>query len=342
MLTSEGESWKTQRYSVNKIFAKKSIKDYMTLMENETINVICDLSLNENVNMSKMSSEITMNIVNKILFGNMFENEEKHEMVRIVNTINDEIMKYLNPIHNSIRHIPFYGKELRKSTKHIRETIERTLDTVVEKADISEFMGTILEMKTKNEAIDQILTFFLAGYDTSASTITWALYLLHKKENEKYLEHIREELKYKDESLMLINVIKETLRLYPAGGGGFLRKYKGESGFPEEWALNSDIIVPVYSMHRHPEYWISGDEFLPKRWELVSEGDMTNIFMPFSQGSRNCVGKHFAMLEIYCVLSTILQNVRFKSTTQDIESILTPVLTGDKPLEGTVSYQSLI
>lgn len=318
MLTSEGESWKTQRYSVNKIFAKKSIKDYMTLMENETINVICDLSLNENVNMSKMSSEITMNIVNKILFGNMFENEEKHEMVRIVNTINDEIMK------------------------HIRETIERTLDTVVEKADISEFMGTILEMKTKNEAIDQILTFFLAGYDTSASTITWALYLLHKKENEKYLEHIREELKYKDESLMLINVIKETLRLYPAGGGGFLRKYKGESGFPEEWALNSDIIVPVYSMHRHPEYWISGDEFLPKRWELVSEGDMTNIFMPFSQGSRNCVGKHFAMLEIYCVLSTILQNVRFKSTTQDIESILTPVLTGDKPLEGTVSYQSLI
>ena len=337
MLTSSGPEWKSQRKALDAAFVRKEIESSIPLMKQETRDVIASTNCDEVVNITTMCSAITLNIVSNVLFGETFDDNAKSKVVTHVAKVNDEIMKFLNPLYIPVTYSPSYVQSMLHSTIEVRKQVECALDKRLQSdVECNDLLSLIIDYSScKEEMIDQVLTFFLAGYDTSATTIMWALYLLHMHENKKYLGNIMMELEYCNESQTLKNVILETLRLYPASGGGFIRKFtvenKDNENFPSSWPINCDIVVPVYSMHRHPDHWSEPDEFMPERWETISEAQMANVYMPFSQGPRNCIGKYFAMSEITAVVSTLLTEVEFYNTSQCLETELTPVMTSVTP-----------
>ncbi|KAF8796723.1 Cytochrome P450 3A11 like protein [Argiope bruennichi] len=183
---------------------------------------------------------------------------------------------------------------------------------------------------TINELVAQCIIFFLAGYDTTASTLSFVMYNLAlyediqervHKELVDALEETNGELTYDALQSMkyMDNVISETLRLYPPAvrtERQAASEYKlGETGItiPKGMILT----IPIYAMHRDPEFFPDPDKFDPERFNQENKSKREQYaFLPFGAGPRNCVGMRFALMEIKVCLAYIVANYKISRCPQ--------------------------
>ncbi|MCB2116174.1 MAG: cytochrome P450, partial [Rhodobacteraceae bacterium] len=171
---------------------------------------------------------------------------------------------------------------------------------------------------TAAEMVDQVAIFFLAGHETSASALAWALYLLaaFPEAQERVAEEARNLPKnpaFTDISAMSFtrDVFREALRLYPpvpmmvreAGCPVTLRGRPAPKG--------SQIVISPWHLHRHDRLWADPDGFDPGRWQ-TDEGRASAraAFLPFSAGPRACPGAGFAMVEGVLLLALLLRDLK--------------------------------
>ncbi|XP_054714031.1 cytochrome P450 3A8-like [Uloborus diversus] len=180
-----------------------------------------------------------------------------------------------------------------------------------------------------DELVAQCVIFFLAGYDTTASTLAFASYLLALNpdvqekliaEIDKALSAPKEELTYETLQNMkyLDNVISETLRLYPAAP-------RLERVADEEYKIENEgitipkgmlISIPICGIQRDPEYFPDPEKFDPDRFTPEERASRDQyVYMPFGMGPRNCIGMRFALIEIKVCLVLMLSNFRFKRSS---------------------------
>ncbi|KAJ2947094.1 hypothetical protein O0L34_g16441 [Tuta absoluta] len=173
------------------------------------------------------------------------------------------------------------------------------------------------------ELIDEMLTFFVAGTETTAVTIGFTLLMLakypvvqdkieisHKPINQTYVSSDDlPQLKYLDV------VIKETMRLYPPGVV-VLRKIDKYVTLPTSTPVTlppgCGCVIHIWALHRNPDYWgPDADEFRPNRFLDKPETlKHPAQYMPFSYGPRSCIGHQFATLSIKTALATLLLRYR--------------------------------
>lgn len=183
---------------------------------------------------------------------------------------------------------------------------------------------------THDEVIAQCVLFFLAGFDTTASLLTFASYNLALnpdiqekliKEVDTVLEENKGKLEYESIQCMkyLDNVISETLRIYPPA---IRLERKADQDYKIEdrvLTIPKDIIVtiPVYAIHRDPEFYPEPEKFDPDRFnpeERAKRNPYT--YLPFGAGPRNCVAMRFALMEAKICLAYVLSNFRIKKCAQ--------------------------
>lgn len=96
------------------------------------------------------------------------------------------------------------------------------------------------------------------------------------------------------------------------------------------------LVIPIYLLHRHPDYWSEPNSFKPERWLGFSQTDrkfQPFAFLPFGAGLRNCIGQRFAMWEAKLILAPIIR---------DFEMMLSPSLHGvNLKLVNLVSMKSI-
>ena len=129
-------------------------------------------------------------------------------------------------------------------------------------------------------------------------------------------------------------VIKESIRIFPPV------PYIGRQ-VHEDVEVDGDIIpagtnlsLSIYNMHHNPEYFPEPKKFIPERFETIKDNDKVHNFcyIPFSAGSRNCIGQKFAMYEIKTVISQIVRHFKIGLIDEAYE----PILKGEivlKPAE---------
>jgi cytochrome P450 len=168
---------------------------------------------------------------------------------------------------------------------------------------------------------------FVAGHDTTAAALTWTIYLLHN--NQDSLNQMQTELNSQWEgneiSFQTINslpymkmVIQEALRLMPPVWA-FGRKTKEEDsimGF--ELQKGQSVNIPIYAIHRHPDFWEKPNEFYPEHFlpEAVKHRDKF-AYMPFSLGQHRCIGEYFALMEMQMVLMRVYKNFKIELSAQE-------------------------
>jgi len=175
---------------------------------------------------------------------------------------------------------------------------------------------------TDESLIDNTLTFLLAGHHTTATALTWALYLVAGAPawRQRLLEEITSVAPEgqitadKVEQLTLCQqVIKEAMRLYPpvpqiarvAGADVTL------GGVPLR--AGTIIQIPIYVLHRHRALWHAPERFDPERFSFENESALPSCqFMPFGMGPRICSGAAFALVEATVLLATFLRAARFE------------------------------
>ncbi|MCP5074946.1 MAG: cytochrome P450 [Rhodobacteraceae bacterium] len=169
------------------------------------------------------------------------------------------------------------------------------------------------------ELRDNLLTFIVAGHETTALTLAWALYLCAF--DPVVQERVREEaqsvlqgrtagpedigrLPYTEQ------VINEALRLYPPAGFLSRTAQAPDTLCGREVRRRDTVMMPIYALHRNELLWEEPDAFRPERF---ADGAEYNRFayLPFGDGPRVCIGAHFATVEAQIILATLVSRFRF-------------------------------
>lgn len=174
--------------------------------------------------------------------------------------------------------------------------------------------GSVL---TELEVLDQVCMLFLAGHETSASSLSWCVYVLGEAPElqEKLQKELREvaptgELAFADLRRLsaLPAMFREVLRLYPPVGY-FPREAMQDQEIRGGKVRKGDaLLVFPWLMHRHRRWWREPDVFKPERFLNKDNTPLRGTYLPFGLGARACIGAGFAMQEAELILSSVMKN----------------------------------
>lgn len=167
---------------------------------------------------------------------------------------------------------------------------------------------------------DEVLTLFVAGHETTASALAWALMLIAK--HRDVYERLREEvdaigrvpvIEDLPKLPLALRVFKESLRMYPPvyifGRISTRTVRVGDYDLPK----GTVVLVSPYALHHKAEVWPDPDRFDPDRFTPEAEAKRhKSAFLPFSAGPRTCIGNYFALMEGPLVLATLLHYADFE------------------------------
>ncbi|KAK6043304.1 unspecific monooxygenase [Cooperia oncophora] len=190
------------------------------------------------------------------------------------------------------------------------------------------FLDLMLDMNAKGElpmdgVQEEVDTFTFEGHDTTSASINWFLHLMGanphiqekvQREVDEVLGEVDRPVTYEDlGSLKYLEAcIKETLRLYPSVplfGRQVVEdiKIKGHV-----LPAGTGVVVVPSMVHRDPRYWDDPEVFRPERF-IDGEVKHPYAYIPFSAGSRNCIGQRFAIMEEKCILALLMRHLRVRS-----------------------------
>ncbi|MFD3997638.1 cytochrome P450 [Streptomyces sp. NPDC058583] len=173
------------------------------------------------------------------------------------------------------------------------------------------------------ELREQVLVFLLAGHETTATSLGFALHLLalHPEERKRAHEEVDRVLAGRtpgaadlDALPYVTQVLKEAMRLFPAAPVIGRRAVAATRIGGVDIPAGADVIVAPWVTHRHPDYWEDAERFDPDRFTPEAEAARPRYaWFPFGGGPRACIGQHFSMLESVIALAMILQRYDFEA-----------------------------
>lgn len=170
------------------------------------------------------------------------------------------------------------------------------------------------------EMVDQVAIFFLAGHETSASALSWALYLLamypdaqDRVATEAATLGDAPEFSALSRLKFTRDVFREVLRLYPPVPMMVRQNLRPEQMRDRSAAPGAQIVLSPWHLHRHERLWPNPDGFDPDRWQTEeNRACARDAYMPFSSGPRVCTGAGFAMVEGTLLLAQLVRAFRFE------------------------------
>jgi cytochrome P450 len=169
------------------------------------------------------------------------------------------------------------------------------------------------------ELRDNLLTFVVAGHETTALALGWSLYLC------AFDSQVQDRARAEAQAVLqggaatgadvarlpyIRQIIDESLRLYPPAGMVSRTALKPDMLCGREIRPGDTVIIPIYALHRHHMLWDAPDAFRPDRF-ADRKAVPRYAYLPFGDGPRICIGASFALQEAVIILATLLARVRF-------------------------------
>ncbi|MFF2744376.1 cytochrome P450 [Kitasatospora sp. NPDC058048] len=178
------------------------------------------------------------------------------------------------------------------------------------------------------ELRDQVLVFLLAGHETTATALAFALHLLamHPEQRRLAREEARTVLAGRAptaadlEALPYITrVLKEAMRLYPSAALGGRRAVAETVIDGYVIPAGAQVVVAPLVTHRHPDHWVDPERFDPDRFLPEAERARHRYaWFPFGGGPRACIGQHFSMLEAVLALGVLLRDFEVEAVDRRV------------------------
>ncbi|THH35021.1 cytochrome P450 [Aliishimia ponticola] len=168
------------------------------------------------------------------------------------------------------------------------------------------------------ELRDNLLTFIVAGHETTALTLAWSLYLVAfdqsvqdraRAEAASVLQGRAATAEDVEHLPYIRKIIDEALRLYPPAGMVSRAATHHDRLCDRDIHPGDTVIIPIYALHRSHVLWDDPDAFRPERFDQKPD---RYAYLPFGDGPRICIGASFALQEAVIILATLLSRFRFK------------------------------
>jgi cytochrome P450 len=186
---------------------------------------------------------------------------------------------------------------------------------------------------TPEDLVHNMQFFIVAGHETTALAISWALYLLANI--PEFQDRARAEATAQlngrvavagdlDAMPFIKQVLEEAMRLYPPVGLLARTVLEGDELCGRIMRPNDTIFLPIWALHRHEMWWERPNAFDPDRFSPpISAGRDKYQYLPFGAGPRVCVGANFAMMQAQIILATLVQRFRFAPNLPGPHPIMT-------------------
>jgi cytochrome P450 len=179
------------------------------------------------------------------------------------------------------------------------------------------------EQMTDKQLRDEVMTIFIAGHETVASTLAWTWYMLaqHPEVESRLHAELAAVLggrtpTFQDLPQLTYTrmVVEEVLRLYPAAWSIFRTAIANDVIGDHSIPAGSVVMVSPYVLHRTPAFWEQPERFNPERFTPErSAGRPRYAYAPFGGGPRQCIGNNFALMEAQLILAMAAQRYRLHS-----------------------------
>lgn len=355
LFASQGETWLRQRRLVQPIFHREAIAGYGQIMTAYTQQMLADWQAGQVRDIGADMMRLTLRVICKICFD--FETKQHVDrldeafsfiMTSVDMNLSQILIKRLEStslgqgLVRSVRKAKasWQGKATPLTTEQALDQLDEIVFAVINErradktaADKNDLLSLLMRAQdedgtymTDQQLHDEVLTFILAGHETTALALTWSWYLLAKYPAvaEKLWHELEIVLGGRTPTVSDLpkltyttQIAKEVLRLYPSAWL-FPRKPKADLSVADyTFSPKDTLLINVWAMHRDPRYYAAPNEFRPERWteEMVKKLPKF-AYMPFGGGPHLCVGQHFALQEICLVLATIAQQYKLELATK--------------------------
>ena len=335
---SNGALWKHQRRIIDPAFEGGRLKVIFPAMWDSGVAAVerlAPLADGRPIEIEAQTSHVALDVIYRTLFslpvdpfvaGAAFAEFRDHQGAQ--------------PLTNLAALLPwptwmprFHSRRTRRSARRIRALIGGLVDARAAQIaagtapeDLATKIMSMPDPETgtvfdREEMIDQVSIFFLAGHETSAAALGWALYLLARypewqdrlaAEAQAVMDPGRIYFSALSKLRVSRAVFRETMRLYPpvpmmVRDSAMPTRFRGR-----EVPKGAQIVLSAWHLHRHERIWDNPHGFDPDRFATENGRDgLRKAYIPFSAGTRVCPGSAFAMAEGPLILSLLVRAYRF-------------------------------
>jgi len=348
LVLSEGDFWRRQRRLMQPAFSTKRFDTYGAVTVEHTRRMLSTWQSGASIDIADEMTELTLAIISKTLFGVELEGRAA-ELGRAVHTVSEMVFRESGyPVHLP-DWLPLPSKRRKRwAIGTIRGLVG---DIIRQRRASGEDRGDLLSMlllavdeeeggggMTDAQALDEAITLFNAGHDSTAAALSWIWYLLarHPHVESQLIAEVDEVLPDRDPTYADVArlpltelVIKESMRLYPPTWSLIPREvvepleldgYKIPRG---AW-----LYTFPWATQRDPRWFAHPERFEPERF---APGRVDEIppyaYFPFGGGPRVCIGAAFATMEMVLILATILRKFRVKLAPGQGEVVPEPLIS---------------
>ncbi|MDV3256994.1 MAG: cytochrome P450 [Sphingomonas sp.] len=334
LLTSDAGLWREQRRIVAASFSPSAVEAQRSRFVEAAIMASARWSDGEVRDMAVEATRTTMTVIALALFGGDPRLTSEGSMRQIAAAIEGFSEARMLALFR-LPQIPVTpkGRAGKKGQVHLRRTLSEVVDDRWNGRMGGDFLSGMIEAlrvrfpakEARALSVDNAATFYLAGHETTANAMTWALFLLASQ------PELQEELADEAAAALATGAddvagrlprlklfLFEAMRLYPPVPR-FDRQAVGEDRLGE-WKVNPGDIISIWPwlLHRHKRLWEDPDAFEIQRFE-DSGGRHRFQYLPFGAGPRTCVGAQFATTEALTLLAHWLHQWRFVDAGAEVK-----------------------
>ncbi len=354
LLTAEGDHWRTHRRMIQPAFHQKKLKGLFGIMRTAVKEELDRIEPKSDQNVLSLMGDLAFQVVAKSLFSHNDIRQPMAELKKITELNQQMLVKEMRK--------PYFkwwfslsgeiNRHLKLSQK-AREILNALVEERLQQNSSGDDLLDMLLQATyedgskmpRQQLLDELMILFTAGYETTASALSFTLYFLAKDKNlqEQLYSEItalqKEEYSWEDLGKLTLtsSCIKEAMRLYPPAY--FIDRVAIENNELNglELQKNTVVLLSIFELHRHKDFWESPNNFMANRFVDLDVKAYNDYYYPFGAGPRMCIGNAFASYEMIMVVVEIIK--RYKLSTPMTTVNINPMITL-KPQEVLVNFKS--
>ncbi|MBI3558007.1 MAG: cytochrome P450, partial [Deltaproteobacteria bacterium] len=302
---------------VSEAFQPQHYRHYAAQIHRAALDAAARLAHDSEVDLEAEMLKLSLDIIGKTLFSvNLLD--QANELSRAV----AEILRHLTARIQNPLSLGLGGT--RAAVRLLDTMIFKMIEARrVQHSPPPDLLTSLVRLELSTlEIRDALMNLFVAGHETSGTSLAWTLYLLatHPAPLARLQAEVRERIGSREVNLeaagqlpYTLQTIKESMRLYPPVHSLGRQARRAVRIGRHELKRGALVVVSTYLLQRREDYFSEPLLFKPERFETQAEAVIPkNAYLPFGLGARACIGKHFALLQAQIILATLATRVRFE------------------------------
>ena len=333
LFLAEGAHWRWQRRAASPVFTHRNMLNLAPIMTGAADRAAGRIAAAgpRAVDMLDEMVTTTFDVIADVTFsgGDTFDRDGVHTAIDDYLAEAGKISLF--DILGAPDWVPRPGRIMSgKALKDMKAMADSAIDARAERGhegvpDLLDLLLAGVDPETKRtmntaELRDNLLTFIVAGHETTALTLAWSMYLMAfdpdiqdraRAEATEVLQGRAATGEDVQNLPFIRQIVDEALRLYPPAGLISRTAMKDDTLCEREIKKGDTVIVPIYALHRNELLWDDPNAFRPDRFK-DRKAVARYAYLPFGDGPRICIGASFALQEAIIILATLLSKFKFK------------------------------